>query len=192
MKPVARGRGIKHVYPIFTRGLTVDPNTVANLVRPAPDNAVAMLGVMIPIVAIVMGLGIGMLKLWLDYRKKREILQTHHAERMAAIEKGIELPPLPPQFYGSESRSQLDILPEQIKGRHLALPYLRSGLIWLLVGIAISVALYANHDHGGSHTAAWWGGVPIAFGLSKLLFYFIANRMNAGAAAPGDQSKPKE
>jgi hypothetical protein len=182
MKPYAGSRGIKHVYPIFTRGLAVEPNSFANA-------AVPILGVMIPIVAIVMGLGIGMLKLWLDYRKKREILQAHHAERMAAIEKGIELPPLPPQFYGPESRSQLDILPEQIQGRHLALPYLRSGLTWLLIGIAISVALYTNH-HGGTSSAAWWGGVPAAYGLSKLLFYFIANRMNAGAAAPGDQSKP--
>jgi hypothetical protein len=63
--------------------------------------------------------------------------------------------------------------------------------VWLLVGIAISLALYSEHDHGGSHDA-WWGGVPIAYGLSKLLFYFIANRMNGGADAPADQSKPKE
>ena len=33
----------------------------------------AVIGVMIPIVAIVMGIGIGMLSLLLDYRKKREI-----------------------------------------------------------------------------------------------------------------------
>jgi hypothetical protein len=172
----------------------VDPNSVSNAVSQVPDNVVAIIGVMIPIVAIVMGLGIGMLKLWLDYRKKREILRTHHAERMAAIEKGIELPPLPPQFYGSESRSlPLDMGNEQLKGRHVGLRSLRSGLVWLLVGIAISVALYADHDHGGSHAAAaWWGGIPIAFGLSKLLFYFIANRMNAGADATGGQSKPKE
>ena len=164
----------------------MDPNQIAN-------NAVPIIGVMIPIVAIVMGLGIGMLKLWLDFRKKREILQAHHAERMAAIEKGIELPPLPPEFYGVEASSlTADVLNEQLKGRHQGLRYLRSGLVWLLVGIAISLALYADHDHGGSHAVAWWGGVPIAFGLSKLLFYFIANHMNAGADAPADQSKPKE
>ena len=158
-----------------------------------PNAVVPILGVMIPIIAIVLGLGLGMLKLWLDYRKKREILQAHHAERMAAIEKGIELPALPPQFYGSDSKSlPVDVLREELKGRHLGLNYLRSGLVWLLVGIALSVALYADHDHGGSHSAAWWGGLPIAFGLSKLLFYFIANRMNAGADAPGAQSKSKE
>ncbi len=168
----------------------MDPNSVASVVT---DNPTAILAMVIPIVAIVLGLGVAMLKLWLDFRKKREILQSHHAERMAAIEKGIELPPLPPQFYGSEVSSlTADVLNEQLKGRHQGLRYLRSGLVWLLVGIAISLALYADHDHGGSHAVAWWGGVPIAFGLSKLLFYFIANHMNAGADAPADQSKPKE
>jgi len=38
--------------------------------------------------------------MWLDFRKKRELFQLHHAERMAAIEKGIDLPasndPRPP------------------------------------------------------------------------------------------------
>ncbi len=146
----------------------------------------------IPIVAIVLGLGVATLKLWLDFRKKREILQSHHAERMAAIEKGIELPPLPPQFYESNGSSlSADVVNAQLKGGQMTgLRYLRSGLVWLLVGIAISLALYADHDH--SHHAAWWGGVPIAYGLSKLLFYFIANRTNAGADAPADQNKPKE
>jgi hypothetical protein len=170
----------------------VDPNSVANIVAAGSDHVVEILGVMIPIVAIVLGLGVGMLKLWLDYRKKRDILQAHHAERMAAIEKGIELPPLPPQFFGSETTSPPDMLQQQLKGRHVALPYLRSGLMWLLIGIAISVALYANHDSSAAHNAAWWGGVPAAFGLSKLLFYFIANRMNASADARSDPSTPKE
>jgi len=79
----------------------MDPSTVSNAVAGGSHDAVAIIGVMIPIVAIVMGLGIGMLKLWLDFRKKRDILQAHHTERMAAIEKGIDLPPLPAQFYGS-------------------------------------------------------------------------------------------
>lgn len=170
----------------------MDSTSVSHAVSQVPDNAVAVIGVLIPIVAIVMGLGVGMLKLWLDYRKKREILRTHHVERMAAIEKGIELPPLPPQFYAAETSSTSADVLQQLKGRHPGLTYLRSGLVWLLVGIAISLALYAGHDDADSRTAAWWGGLPIAFGLSKLLFYFIANRMNGGADAPGDQSKPKE
>jgi hypothetical protein len=166
----------------------VDPTSAASVI---PDSPVAILAMVIPIVAIVLGLGVATLKLWLDFRKKREILQSHHAERMAAIEKGIELPPLPPQFYENERSSlSADLVHAQLKGGYMGLRYLRSGLVWLLVGIAISLALYSDHDH--SHHAAWWGGVPIAYGLSKLLFYFIANRMNGGAEAPADQTKSKE
>ena len=68
----------------------MDPNAVATIVAAGSNHASQILGVMIPIIAIVMGLGLGMLKIWTDYRKKREILQAHHAERMAAIEKGID------------------------------------------------------------------------------------------------------
>jgi hypothetical protein len=171
----------------------VDPNSVANIVAEGSDHVPEILGVMIPIIAIVMGLGLGMLKIWTDYRKKREILQAHHAERMAAIEKGIELPPLPPQFYGSDDApARAAQVQREFKGQANGLHYLRSGLTWLLIGIAISIALYANHDNEHVHTAAWWGAVPAAFGLSRLLFYFIANHMNAGASERGDQNKPKE
>jgi hypothetical protein len=175
----------------------MDPNTVANAISSqGSENTVAILGVMIPIVAIVLGLSVAMLKVWTDYRKKREILQAHHAERMAAIEKGIELPPLPPQFYGSgsdDSLAEAAKVQREFKGQAAnGLHYLRSGLMWLLIGIAISIALYAEHDNEHVHTAAWWGAVPAAFGLSRLLFYFIANRMNAGAIERGDQTKPKE
>ena len=173
----------------------MDPNTVANAISSqGSENTVAILGVMIPIVAIVLGLSVAMLKVWTDYRKKREILQAHHAERMAAIEKGIELPPLPVQFYGTEDNSLAEAakVQREFKGQASGLHYLRSGLMWLLIGIAISIALYAEHDNEHVHTAAWWGAVPAAFGLSRLLFYFIANRMNAGAIERGDQTKPKE
>ena len=51
---------------------------------------------LIPITAIVMGIGIGMLGLWTDHKRKSQLLEQTHRERMAAIEKGIELPPMPP------------------------------------------------------------------------------------------------
>ena len=51
-----------------------------------------VIAVMIPIVAIIMGVGIGMLSLFLDYRKKRDMFAMHHKERLTAIEKGMEVP----------------------------------------------------------------------------------------------------
>ncbi len=48
------------------------------------------LGLLIPIIAIIMGIGIGMLAIYLGYRKRKELFTCYHLERMAAIEKGIE------------------------------------------------------------------------------------------------------
>ena len=118
-----------------------------------------IIGVMIPIVAIVMGIGIGMLSLFLDYRKKRDMFAMHHKERMAAIDKGMEVPPLPPEFFQN--------------GRHKRVPgdYLHRGLVLLLLGAAITVALYSQ-----ARDAYLWGLVPAAIGVAQLLFYFIEGR----------------
>jgi hypothetical protein len=59
----------------------------ANVIENTPE--IAELTNALPIVAIV--LGIGMLALWFDCRKKRVFFEWHHKERMAAIEKGMEV-----------------------------------------------------------------------------------------------------
>ena len=59
-----------------------------------------VIGVFIPIVAIVMGIGIGMLAIWSEHRRKAQLLEQNHRERMHAIEKGLELPPLPAGLIG--------------------------------------------------------------------------------------------
>jgi hypothetical protein len=119
-----------------------------------------VLPLLIPIVAIVMGIGIAMLAVYIDYRKKREIFELHHKERMYAIERGMEVPPLPAQLLsGANAR----------EGRCAARPadYLRRGLMWLLVGCAVSAALAINRDP----ESAAWGLIPIAIGLANLIFY---------------------
>ena len=116
----------------------------------------------IPIIAIVMGIGIGMLSLVLDYRKKRDIFVLHHKERLAAIEKGMEVPPLPPEFFQEGNR----------KGQRHPSDYLRRGLVLVLVGAAITVALYRSTGHD----VYLWGLVPAAVGVAQLLFYFLMGR----------------
>ncbi|HEY2418628.1 MAG TPA: hypothetical protein VGH84_11965, partial [Steroidobacteraceae bacterium] len=63
----------------MTDNLPVNPDAanVASIVSalPAHTDVVALMGIMVPIVAIVMGLSIGMLVVWLDFRKKREMFQ---------------------------------------------------------------------------------------------------------------------
>jgi hypothetical protein len=46
---------------------------------------VALLSMLIPMVAIIMGVSIGMLSLYLQFRRKREMFQLYHTERIAAI-----------------------------------------------------------------------------------------------------------
>jgi len=135
-----------------------------------------LLPLLIPIIAIVMGIGIGMLSLLLDYRKKRDIYALHHKERLAAIEKGIEVPPLPPEFF-EENRNR--------RRRNDPNYNLRSGLVWLFVGIALSVAVYATHPD----RALWtWGLLPMAAGLAKLLFHKLAGPVADAGQPPGGQA----
>jgi hypothetical protein len=131
-----------------------------------------LVALLVPIVAIVMGIGIGMLKLALDYRNRREMFKLHHAERLAAIEKGVEVAPLPPEFFQSYRRAG------PVTG-------LRSGLFWLLIGVALFIALY----EATGRENAWWGLIPVAVGAANLLYYFIAGRkLEADAAKSGTPS----
>jgi Domain of unknown function (DUF6249) len=125
--------------------------------------AIPIIGELIPIVAIVMGIGIGMLSVYLDFRKKRELVQAYHAERMAAIEKGIEIPPLPTELLQVGMRREVH--PE----RHR-----RSGLILLLLGIAIIGAMLSEGDRG-----AWWGAIPAAIGVALLISAALETRERA-------------
>lgn len=116
-----------------------------------------IIGVSIPVVAIVLGMSIGALSLWLDFRKKKELFELHHRERMTALDKGIEVPPLPPEFFAATSR------------RSCRDP-LRTGLVWTFLGVAVCVAVY------GQDKDSWtWGLLPTAYGLANLV-YLAARR----------------
>jgi hypothetical protein len=115
----------------------------------------------IPIVAIIMGVGIAMLVVVVDYRKKRDMFALHHKERMAAIEKGMELPPLPPEFFRDGRR----------QGPRHPSDFLRRGLVLLFIGIAVTGAMYQS-----ARDAYLWGLVPAAIGVAFLLYYAVAGR----------------
>lgn len=112
---------------------------------------------LVPIVAIVMSLGIGMLAIWVDYRKKRDMFELHHKERLMAIERGMEIPPLPPEFFGGARTWRSPVAGD----------YLRRGLLWGFVGLGIGIALWVNQDL----QAATWALIPIGVGLANLGFY---------------------
>jgi hypothetical protein len=116
---------------------------------------------LIPIVAIVMSLAIPIVAIITEYAKKRKFYELHHKERLAAIEKGVELPPLPPELFGSER-----------KGRPR---YLLRGLVWLFIGLGTLVGLYGITGNGDEKV--WLLGlIPTGVGLAYLIYYFVEGR----------------
>lgn len=137
------------------------------------DQLTGLLSMAIPIIAIVGGISFAAYSMYLKVRRQREFLQMHHVERMAAIEKGIELPPLPPELlhggdYGVGYRS------EYRRWRR------GSGVTLVFVGVAITVAMWqTDSDH-----SFWWGLVIIAWGLGRL----VSGHLDASAARPPSAS----
>jgi hypothetical protein len=126
-----------------------------------------ILGLFIPIIFIVMSIGIGMLKLYLNYQKRKDMFALYHQERMAAIEKGIELPPLPEDFFREDSNLS----------RRASHGTLLAGLILLFVGVTLYVALHftvTHTDSGGD--AALFGLIPSGIGVACLIYYFTVGR----------------
>ena len=126
-----------------------------------------ILSLLIPIIAIVMGIGIGSLTIYLEYRKRKDMFALYHQERMAAIEKGIELPPLPEGFFSADGKPPRPLSPH---GKLL------TGLVWLFIGLSLLVALYFTHSH-----AALFALIPTAIGLAYLIYYFAVGKKEAEA-----------
>ena len=121
-----------------------------------------MPGEIVAIVAIVFVIGIPLslpiVYLSLDYKKRRRLMELHHAERMAAIERGMELPPIPKELLEGmrHRRRSTSLLP---------------GLVWFFIGLAILIALQSISDE-----EAMIGLVPAGVGLAYLIYYFAEGR----------------
>jgi hypothetical protein len=131
-------------------------------------------GLLIPIIAIVMGCSIAIVGIIVDYRRRRATLEFQHKERLAAIEKGIELPPaLGVEAEGSAASARRP-------------SYLLRGLVWLFLGIGVALAL--NRIEGRDE--AMLGAIPIGIGLAYLIYYFAEGRKLEAAAATADVPAP--
>jgi Domain of unknown function (DUF6249) len=118
-----------------------------------------VIGVFIPIVAIVMGIGIGMLSIWSEHKRKAQLLEQNHRERMQAIEKGVELPPLPPNLVGMSNGPSTAS----------AAKSLRSGIMLVLVGVILFFAI----GTAGGREGALFGLIPAAVGIANLVYAAI-------------------
>jgi len=82
-----------------------------------------------------------------------------HKERLAAMDKGVELPP--------ELEDPID------RPR-----YLLKGLVWSFIGISAYFALNALAGSEESMLA----GIPFAIGVAYLVYYFVQGRHEDAAA----------
>jgi hypothetical protein len=109
-------------------------------------------------------IGFAAFQQWLRHHRRIMI----HRERLAAVEKGIELPPLEQEVQrGSWNVSRI---------------LLFAGLTWISVGIGAFVVLSALLAHPSPQTAEipeglqWIGIGPIGIGLSHLIVYAVGKK----------------
>lgn len=115
-----------------------------------------LLALFIPLFGIVFGVLIAVVAIVTQHRQKVQRADLRHKERLAAIEKGLELP--------------LDVEDPVDTGRRPN--SLRSGLIGLGVGILLYFAL----DRLVGDDVSLFGLIPAVVGAANLLFYFIEGR----------------
>lgn len=131
-----------------------------------------VVGVFIPIVAIMFGVGVAIVSIIVSHRQRAMRMELRHKERLAAMDKGLELP-------AEALDPALD--PANTRPRHLL-----RGLIWTFFGIGLAAMLY----HVAGDDEAWIGGLPLAVGLGYLVFYFVEGRKES-AAVLGRDATPR-
>jgi preprotein translocase subunit YajC len=130
-----------------------------------------VLGVFIPIVAIIMGCSIAIVSIWGEHKRKAQLLEQNHRERMNALEKGVELPPLPANLVHDRSNGPATSTPAKS---------LRAGIMLVLIG----GVLYFAIDRIGAEEAALFGLIPAAVGIANLVYAAIQWNKEEGRKQP--------
>ncbi len=138
------------------------------------ETTVSVIGVLIPLVAVFMGIGLAIVSVVARHRTRVRALEQRHLERMAAIEKGIELP----SDLASEAEQDAG------QGKKPVARFLLQGLVCLGIGIALLISsvtiMPAELQLPGS--------VLAAIGAALIIFYLVAGR-SAPPTPPGDGSR---
>ena len=103
---------------------------------------------------------------WLRHQRRVLI----HRERLAALEKGVELPPLERETQRSTWNAQQFLL--------------LAGLIWISLGVGAIIVLNALVSNGSPGAAEipdgiqWIGLAPIGIGISHLVVFFVGRKQD--------------
>ena len=118
----------------------------------------AIVGVFIPIVAILAGIAVAIVAMFTGHRQRLQRAELRHRERLAAIDKGFELPPDPPDVdpkAGDDAR------------------FLRHGLVLVALGVTLTAAMFQIPDKNVPYL---FGLIPAAIGVAYLVYYVIRAR----------------
>lgn len=119
-----------------------------------------VIGTFIPIVAIIMGCSIAIVSIWGEHKRKAQLLEQNHKERMSAIEKGLELPPLPVNLVHDSSNGPSTASPAKS---------LRAGIMMVLIGVLLYFAIQSIE----AEEVALFGLIPAAVGVANLVYAAI-------------------
>lgn len=111
------------------------------------------IGAMIPIVAIVFGIGIAIIGVVTSHKEKVRRHELRHAERLSAMERGLEPPP--------------ELTDEKERPRPLL-----TGMILVGVGAGVFIALEEVAGDGVEK----FGLIPGFIGIAYLLYWFFQGR----------------
>jgi hypothetical protein len=112
-----------------------------------------LVGQLVPLVAIVMGVGMAFWSVYWDHQRKR----LQYEERRLMIEKGMTPPPLPPDPPRRTLESSL-----------------RSGIILVFLGIGLGIAGLLTQANGLSRILAVAASVVLLLGVGNLVYYGVA------------------
>jgi hypothetical protein len=128
----------------------------------AIESLTGLFGVMVPILAIVLGIGLAFWSVYWNHQKR----QLQYRERQLMIEKGLAPPPL-------LLEEKTTITPEDC---------LRRGIVLLSLGIGLAIAtvFLASFDRGQGliRVAGVAAAIVGSLGVGNLAYYFIARGRN--------------
>ena len=121
-----------------------------------------ILGEFIGLTAVILIFSVPIIYIVMRSRRMHRAMELLHTERMAAIERGMELP-----------ATSLELLSDRIAQTKRPRTALLPGLVWLFVGVAISVSRLSIDGHDAPLMV---GLIPAGIGLAYLIYYFVEER----------------